>query len=171
MSVRGERGPVADRRRRSWIVWTALGAGIVLLVLAARGGSLDYYRDVDAFLASAASEADRPVRVKGTVAPEGVRETPAADEVRFELRGAHQSLEVLYRGALPPLFAPGREVVVAGCLRGRLSGGQGQGVGKEPGSAFSAGGGAAGASSLPLFEAYEILTKCPSKYEARTDAP
>ena len=171
MSESEERGPVAQRRRRSWVVWAVLGAGVLLLVLAARGGSLDYYRDVDGLLASADADAERPVRVKGTVVPESIRENPAADGVRFELRGAHRSVEVLYRGVLPPLFAPGREVVVAGHLRGKPPGRQAQVVGKQSGSAADAGdrGGAAGA--LPLFEAYEILTKCPSKYEARKEAP
>jgi cytochrome c-type biogenesis protein CcmE len=171
MNENGERVPVAPRRSRAWVVWAALGAGVVLLVLAARGGSLDYYRDVDALLASAEAEAERPVRVKGTVAPGSIRESPAPDEVRFALRGAHRSLEVVYRGVLPPLFAPGREVVVAGHLRSRPSGGQAQAVGRQSGSATDTGDGGGAASSLPLFEAYEILTKCPSKYEARKEAP
>jgi len=171
MSGSEERERVAQRRARSWVVWAALGAGIVLLILAARGGSLDYYRDVDALLTSADVDAERPVRVKGTVAPGSIRDSPAADEVRFELRGAHRSLEVLYRGVLPPLFAAGREVVVAGHLRGRPSGGQAQAAGRQSGSAVDTGGGGGAASSLPLFEAYEILTKCPSKYEARKEAP
>lgn len=171
MSEREEQKPVAERRTRSWMVWAALGAGVVLLVLAARGGSLDYYRDVDNLLASAEVGAERPVRVKGTVAPESVRDNPTADEVRFQLSGARRSLEVLYRGVLPPLFAPGREVVVAGYLRGAASEGQAQGFGKEPGAPPSAGKGRGVQGSLPLFEAYEILTKCPSKYEARTKAP
>ena len=165
------RGPLAQHRSRSWVVWAVLGAGILLLVLAARGGSLDYYRDIDVLLTSADVDAERPVRVKGTVAPGSIRESPTADEVRFELRGAHRSVEVLYRGVLPPLFAAGREVVVAGHLRGRPSGGQAQAVGRQSGSAADAGNEGGATASLPLFEGYEILTKCPSKYEAREEAP
>jgi hypothetical protein len=60
---------------------------------------------------------------------------------------------------------------VAGHLRGRPSSGQAQAVGRQSGSAVDAGNEGGAASSLPLFEAYEILTKCPSKYEAREEAP
>jgi cytochrome c-type biogenesis protein CcmE len=165
-------GPEASgkRRARSWVVWAALAGGILLLVLAARGGSLDYYRDVDTLLASPQAAAERPVRVKGTVAPESIREDPGADEVRFELRGAHRSLEVLFRGVLPPLFAPGREVVVAGYLHSVPSEGEAQDFGRQAESTSRAPNGGGGQTSLPLFEAYEILTKCPSKYEAAKEA-
>ena len=116
----------------------AVGAGVVLLVVAGLSGSLDYYRDVDSLLSAPDLQPGVAVRVKGTVVAESVSHEMATGVTRFELAGERHSIPVLFPGDPPPLFGPGREVVVTGYLR---RGG--------------------------LFEAHEVLTKCPSKYEAR----
>lgn len=130
-------------RKGLWPALAVVGLGAVLVLIAARGSSLDYYRDVDALLSSGVPlQQGRPVRVKGTVVPGSVRHDLSSGETRFLLGGKSRQLEVTFTGALPPLFAPGREVVVTGRL--------------QPGGRF---------------QAYEVLTKCPSKYEARRDDP
>jgi len=129
-----------SKARRRLLILAALVGGSALILLAARSGSLDYYRDVDSLVSSQALQPDHPVRVKGTVALGSVERDLASGRTRFVLRGRTQSIEVLFTGDPPPLFAAGREVVVAGYAR--------------PGAPF---------------EAYELMTKCPSKYEARRE--
>jgi len=135
--------PVEALPSKAWkrlLILAALVGGSAFVLLAARSGSLDYYRDVDALVSSQGIGASQPVRVKGTVAPGSVERDLASGRTRFVLRGRTQSIEVLFTGDPPPLFAAGREVVVAGYAR--------------PGAPF---------------EAYELMTKCPSKYEARRE--
>jgi len=127
-------------RKRLW-VFVVLALGVGLILVAARTGSLDYYRDVDALISSPQVDPDRPVRVKGTVVPGSIEYDLASGRMGFTLRGKTQAMDVVFPGDPPPLFAPGRDVVVSGCLR--------------PGGPF---------------EAYEVLTKCPSKYEALRDS-
>ena len=126
-----------SKARKRLLIIAALVGGSAFVLLAAKSGSLDYYRDVDALVSSQEIDADQPVRVKGTVAPGSVDHDLSSGRTRFVLRGKTHSIEVLFSGDPPPLFAPGREVVVAGYSR--------------PGAPF---------------EAYEVMTKCPSKYEA-----
>jgi len=130
-----ERAPRA--RKKLCVVLAAVGVGVALILVAAWSGSLDYYRDVDALVTSPDVSPDEAVRVKGTVVPGSIEHEITIGETRFELRGKSHSIQVLFAGDPPPLFAPGREVVVAGRLR-----------------------------TGHRFEAYEVLTKCPSKYEA-----
>ncbi len=110
-------------------------------MVAALSGSLDYFSDVDALLASTDRDPEETVRVKGTVVPGSIDHDVGVGVTRFELAGEQREIAVVFAGAPPPLFAAGREVVVSGRLR-----------------------------TDGVFEAYEVLTKCPSKYEARRGA-
>ena len=130
-------GAPSGRAPRRLLVLAALVGGVALVVIAARSSSLDYYRDVDVLVSSQPPAPGQPVRVKGTVAPGSVEQDLDSGHVHFVLAGREHSIDVTFSGDPPPLFAPGREVVVVGYVR--------------PGV---------------LFHAYEIMTKCPSKYEA-----
>ena len=130
-----------SKARKRLLILAVLVGGSALILLAGKSGSLDYYRDVDSLVSSQEIDADQPVRVKGTVAPGSVEHDLTSGRTRFLLRGETHSIQVLFSGDPPPLFAPGREVVVAGYSR--------------PGAPF---------------EAYEVMTKCPSKYEALREA-
>jgi len=155
--------PTGAGRKRLWGALSALVAGGALILVAARSSSLDYYRDVDALVSSADIDAEQPVRVKGTVVPGTVEHDLASGRTRFVLQGKTLSVDVLFSGDPPPLFAPGREVVVSGHLRRAPRGHTSDEPRGEPPQAQ---GGVAGQGRQSLFEAYEVLTKCPSKYEA-----
>ncbi len=131
--------PSSKAAKRLWVS-VALVGGVALILVAAWSGSLDYYRDVDALVSSQQVDPERPVRVKGTVEPGSIEYDLTSGRTRFRLRGKTHAIDVVFPGDPPPLFAPGREVVVSGYLR----------------------------PAAP-FEAYEVLTKCPSKYEALKD--
>lgn len=122
-------------------MFLALGAGAALLIVAALSGNLDYYSDVEALLEASSLDHHAAVRVRGTVKPGSISHDLSAGLTRFRLAGEQRSVEVVFSGDPPPLFAPGREVVVTGRL-------QADGV----------------------FEASEVFTKCPSKYEARRES-
>ena len=130
--------PASPSRRRLWVVLAAVGLGAVVVLIAAKGSTLDYYGDVDSLVASEAGAlaSDRAVRVMGTVVPGSLQRDLITGESRFLLRGRSSEVEVIFYGALPPLFEPGEEAVVTGRLQpeGR-------------------------------FQASEVLSKCPSKFE------
>ena len=75
--------------------------------------------------------------MNGLLVKDSVRQKPGTDEFRFEMSKNGKILEVRYSGILPGTMEPDREMVVQGVL--------------NKGETF--------------FQATEILTKCPSKYE------
>jgi cytochrome c-type biogenesis protein CcmE len=83
--------------------------------------------------------ASRRVRLHGTVRNAG---EPAREgrPLAFELAGARASVRVEFSGPIPERFEPDREVVVEGAL-----------------------------DSRGVFRADRLLTKCASKYEARSE--
>jgi cytochrome c-type biogenesis protein CcmE len=101
-------------------------------------------------LAGGATRLLRPSQLRGhsgTVTVEGLvlaPVDPVGDGLRFDLRdiGGTATVPVVYQGAVPDLFAPGRHVFLSGTMR------RGVFVG-VPGS---------------------LLTKCPSKYTSTPGA-
>ena len=118
----------------------AIASAVVYLGVAATRSSWVYYLDVDHFVLEGVPDGTR-VRLHGAVAPEGFAVSAADMVARFDLAGEHSRVRVEYRGAVPSLLAPGREVVVEGA--------------------------AAGGD----FRADVLLTKCGSKYERRGSYP
>jgi len=114
------------------------GAVAYLLFSSLEGGGMVYYVTVDELLAQRARREGKPIRVNGLLVDGSVARRTGTDEYRFSLAKNGRKIEVTYRGILPDTMLPGREIVVEGVLR--------------PGS--------------DDFAASEILTKCPSKYEA-----
>lgn len=98
-----------------------------------------YFVDVDTFVQDTIAHGTR-TRLHGAVGAEGADVSRVGLIARFELMGTSQRLPVVYRGPIPELFQPGRQVVVEGAL-------------DESG----------------VFQADVLLTKCASKYEAHTE--
>lgn len=132
---------------RRFIVGAVLiAAAVSYLVYAGIRTTSMYYFELDEFVARRASIGeDEHLRVKGWVRHGSMHWDPATNKLSFEL--AHKddtsALPVAYSGILPDMFAEGREVVVEGRIAG------------------------AGLT------ARQIMTSCPSKYEAEagSDAP
>lgn len=137
-------------------VQIAIGAGAVALILGGYAatnldeiGTFQYFQTLDEFVA--AGETGKPVRVHGYVATGSIVRDVGALEVRFEVvaEPPHKGdtgplrLPVVYASLeTPDMFKDGAEVVVEGQL--------------------TAQGG--------LFHADNVMAKCPSKFEAMSEA-
>jgi cytochrome c-type biogenesis protein CcmE len=120
----------------------AIALAVALLATAGIKEGLVYYLPVDEFLADGGHQVRR-VRLHGTVSETNYESDPAGLHARFELVGTDRRLSVEYRGVVPDLFKPGREVVVEGQL-----------------------------DVAGVFRGDTLLTKCASKYEtAGGEAP
>lgn len=125
--------------RRRFVVGAALIAlAVSYLVWAGIRSTAVYYFELDEFYGARAAHADEVLRVKGWVRTGTMQWDPATNKLAFEL--AHQdgsgALPVAFQGILPDMFAEGREVVVEGRDEGTV------------------------------FRAHQVMTSCPSKYEA-----
>ena len=138
-------------------VQIAIGAAAIALLLGWYGMgqlndglSFQYFQDLEEFNTSAPQMVGRSARVHGYVAAESIERDLEGQQVRFSVqndpphaKGAiGETLSVVY-GSLetPDLFKDGAEVVVEGELV--MAGGQ------------------------PVFEATNVMAKCPSKFQAK----
>ena len=125
--------------RRRFVVGAVLIAlAVSYLVWAGIRTTSMYYFELDEFLASRSAHAGEPMRVKGWVRSGTVAWDPATNKLAFELARQDGSggVPVAFQGILPDMFAEGREVVVEGRDEGTV------------------------------FRARQVMTSCPSKYEA-----
>ena len=120
-------------------------SAIGYLVYAGVKQSSVYYMTIGEFLNHKAEFVNQGVRVAGRVAPDSVvkRATSKGTELRFAMydfkgegKSVTETLPVNYTGILPDMFAAGRDVIV----EGKYVGG--------------------------TFQARNLITSCPSKYEA-----
>ena len=97
-----------------------------------------YFVSVDQYL-SDSQYAHQRVRLHGKVSADALEANKASLVAKFALTGANgqAALPVEYRGAIPDLFAAGRDVVVEGK--------------RDP--------------ATGIFQADVLMTKCASKYE------
>ena len=125
--------------RRRFVVGAALIAlAVSYLVYAGIRTTSMYYFELDEYLAARSAHAGEPMRVKGWVRTGTMQWDPATNKLAFELARQDGSggVPVAFQGILPDMFAEGREVVVEGRDEG------------------------------PVFRARQVMTSCPSKYEA-----
>jgi len=125
--------------RRRFVVGAALIAlAVSYLVWAGIRTTSMYYFELDEFLASRSVHAGEAMRVKGWVRTGTMQWDPATNKLSFELarQDGSGAVPVAFQGILPDMFAEGREVVVEGRDEGAV------------------------------FRARQVMTSCPSKYEA-----
>jgi cytochrome c-type biogenesis protein CcmE len=125
--------------QRRFIVGAALiAAAVSYLVYAGIRTTSMYYFELAEFESRRSEVIGQTLRVKGWVANVTV-DDPRTNELRFDLahQDGHGAIPVAYRGIKPDMFSPGREVVVEG--------------------RYEADG---------RIAARQIMTSCPSKYEA-----
>lgn len=127
------------------IVSIALIAGACVFLLwdddSLMDDSVVYYHTVDEVLGNTPMYTEKTIRINGVLMDNSLRQKPGTDEYVFKLAKKGQSLEVMYTGFIPDAMQDGREIVVHGKL-----------------------------DKSNRFNAIEILTKCPSKYEAEAKA-
>ncbi|MDD5308963.1 MAG: cytochrome c maturation protein CcmE [Deltaproteobacteria bacterium] len=125
-------------------VSVALVAGALVYFANSWGesGAMVYYKTVDEVIAGADRFEGRPVRVNGTLVAGSVKQQPGTDRFRFKIAKRGQELDVTYAGIIPDAMQDGRELIVQGVL----------------------------GPDRRSFAATEIMTKCPSKYEAEAKA-
>ena len=97
--------------------------------------SATYYYTVSEFVQQGSSGHGENVRLNGQVASGSVEKEPGGLKLRFTIIDGEEKLPVVYQGAVPDAFKSGSDIVVEGYL-----------------------------NSSGIFQANNILTKCPSKY-------
>ena len=126
--------------QRRFIVGAALiAAAVSYLVYAGIKTTSVYYFEMDEFLARRTAHAGEDLRVKGWVRAGSIQWDATTSSLAFELarQDGSEPVAVAYKGILPDMFAEGREVVVEGRYE------------------------------VPGLRAKQIMTSCPSKYEAQ----
>jgi cytochrome c-type biogenesis protein CcmE len=125
-------------QRRFVVGAVLIAAAVSYLVYAGIKTTSVYYFDMDEFVARRAAHAGEELRVKGWVRAGSIQWDAATNALAFELarQDGSEPVPVAYKGILPDMFAEGREVVVEGRYE------------------------------VPGLRAKQIMTSCPSKYEA-----
>jgi cytochrome c-type biogenesis protein CcmE len=128
--------------QRRFIVGAVLiAAAVSYLVYAGIKTTSMYYFEMDQFLTQRSAHAGEDLRVKGWVRTGSIQWDAATSSLAFELarKDGTDPVPVAYKGILPDMFAEGREVVVEGRYE------------------------------TPGLRAKQIMTSCPSKYEAQQE--
>jgi len=127
-------------RRRFFVGGAAIAVFLGYLVFYFTRATAMYYFELDEFLPRREALAGQALRVKGWVATVSL-DDPATNELRFELarQDGSGAVPVAYHGIKPDMFAAGREVVVEGKYEGGT------------------------------LAARQVMTSCPSKYEAKKE--
>ncbi|MGE5553409.1 MAG: cytochrome c maturation protein CcmE [Betaproteobacteria bacterium] len=119
-----------------------LGIGLIVVAMAALmalglSRTQTYYVTLEELLAEPAAQAGRQLRVNGKLIGSSVSFDPEQVLLKFDLTDGRRTLPVTYQGVRPGSFEDGAEVLVEGRYRDGI------------------------------FVAENVLTKCPSKYEAK----
>ena len=139
------RPPAPRRRRMRWsfvVAGVAIAGAILYLVLANTGATAEYYMTISQ-LRACSSCSSRTVRVSGFVLANTIVKNTSTQVVRFAITDAKATaMPVTYSGVVPDIFQSGAQVVVEGRLE-----------------------------SNGVFSAENLLTKCPSKFQAASAPP
>lgn len=134
---------IQEKTRSPWLNWklgTAVGVlalAVAFLIFNAMGGSAAYYMTVDELHAKGSSIQGEQVKVGGDVVDGSIIRGDIGEEIRFEISNGGASIPVVYDGDVPDIFADNAEVIATGTMR-----------------------------SDGVLEAHDLLTKCPSRFEA-----
>ena len=133
-------------KSRTMIGAAILIAGAVVILLSGMRNSSQYFQTVSEFKAEEADLVDRGLRINGYVDSSSISWNADSLLLEFRLTDGEAVIPVRYRGVAPDLFGAGQSIVVEGKL-----------------------------DRNGVFNATNILVKCPSKYEPeepqQTDTP
>lgn len=116
-------------------------AAVGFLVFNAMGSSMAYFVTVTELQTSGKDLTGKQLRVGGNVEPGSISRDGFGEELRFTVTDGTHTLPVVYHGTVPDIFKEDVEVVVEGTLR-----------------------------PDGTLEASNVLTKCPSRFEAEHQA-
>ena len=128
------------RKRAQVLIGLSIIVGAVLfLIISSFSQSSVYYYTVDE-LASMNNRPSQRIRVSGKLVKNSISYDPTAPELRFVIQSndGNHRLNIVYHDVMPDNFLRSEDVVATGYLKGSV------------------------------FEAEQLLIKCPSKYEPET---
>lgn len=144
-STTPKRAPRSRRRKLPWgflLAGVAIAGAVAYLVIANTGTSAEYYMTVAELHHCAPSCDARSVRVAGWVTPNTIQRDAKSQILHFVVSDTQAagspSMSVVYGGVVPDIFKPGIQVVVEGHV---VNG---------------------------VFQANNLLAKCPSKFQSAT---
>lgn len=134
--------PGIGRKSRVFLAALIVVAAIAYLMYSGfSGGAVTYY-EIEQLLDQADSLRGTEVKVSGKIVGESIDWDPARIRLAFVIRGeSGRDLQVVYNRSKPDVFGDGLETVVQGVL-----------------------------DQNGVFQADEVLTRCPSKYEPANTA-
>ena len=134
--------PRGGRRRKLPLSFIIAGVAIIgavlYLVIANTGASAQYYMSIRE-LRACTSCASRTIRVAGNVQSGSIVRDEKTQVIQFNIVDGSQTMAVVYSGVVPDIFRSGVQVVVEGRL-----------------------------NSQGVFQARNLLAKCPSKFQSAT---
>ncbi len=146
MSAESNMGQILETRSSRQSVWLnrkLMVAGAILalavgfLIYNAMDGSAAFYMTVSEIQTEGATLNDQRVRVGGNVVEGTIVRGGIGEEIRFDVTDGEATIPMVYGGDIPDIFADHAEVIATGT------------VGPDG-----------------VFVADELLTKCPSRFEA-----
>jgi len=123
-------------KKRYLIGGGILVAVVVYLLYLSFGSSVSYYVTVSEFFARGTELQDTNIRVAGKIADSPVDWNAKELELRFTITEGGDTMAVVYQGAKPSAFKAGSNILVEGECH-----------------------------SDGIFQASQLILKCPSKYE------
>ncbi|MFT4874378.1 cytochrome c maturation protein CcmE [Congregibacter sp.] len=105
------------RKQRLWVVLSIVlfsSAAIGLAAYALRGNINLFYPPVD--VAAGKAPLATPIRIGGMVVEGSVQRSDTSLETRFAVTDYQATVEIVYAGILPDLFAEGQGIVASGRL-------------------------------------------------------
>ncbi|HLT18179.1 MAG TPA: cytochrome c maturation protein CcmE [Thermomicrobiales bacterium] len=123
--------------RKLMVAGAVLAIAVGFLIYNAMDGSAAFYMTVSELNAEGSSIQGQKVRVGGDVVDGSIVRGDIGEEIRFKVTDGVSTIEMVYNGDVPDIFADNAEVIATGT------------VGRDG-----------------VFVADELLTKCPSRFEA-----
>lgn len=120
------------------IAGVAIIGAVLYLVVANTGASAQYYMSIHS-LRACTTCATKTIRVAGNVQSGSINRNDTTQVVHFNIVDGADTMPVVYSGVVPDIFRSGVQVVVEGRL-----------------------------NSAGVFQAQNLLAKCPSKFQSAT---
>lgn len=131
----------ARRKNRTTTRFFAAGGvlaiAIAFLIYNGMQGTSAFYMTVDELQSSTAVTEGKQIRVGGDVVAGTIVKGDIGEEIRFEITDGVSTVPIVYNGAAPDIFSDHAEVIATGTM-----------------------------GDDGTFHATELLTKCPSRFEA-----